>query len=184
MNKFLKQVKSYKDEIMLCVAIAGCVALTLGMLYVIYDMACIVNSMPHWGELSCPSNKPKSYKNKRSSNGRLCVRYMHISSRCLRRLLSVVRVVIKEVVMVDTRLVVSRNKREGYYAGHYRANDLDYLTPVKAWRWSWFDMHEFYPPVHGNVFRMLEKEGIVWQEQLRINSNTNRRRLTSGSYAL
>ena len=51
---------------------------------------------------------------------------------------------------------ISRNKREGYYAGHYRPND-DFArkTKPKAWRWSWFAMGEFYPPVHGSVWNYV-----------------------------
>lgn len=58
----------------------------------------------------------------------------------------------------DMKVSKSRNKREGYYAGHYRPND-DFArkTKPKAWRWSWWAMREFYPPVHGNVFRMVDK---------------------------
>lgn len=51
--------------------------------------------------------------------------------------------------MINQRFLVSRNKREGYYAGHYRAQSFDYKMHVKAWRWSAWAMSEFYPPVHG-----------------------------------
>ena len=50
------------------------------------------------------------------------------------------------------KVSISRNKREGYYAGHYRPNDdFAHKTKPKAWRWGWFAMHEFYPPLYGEM---------------------------------
>lgn len=61
------------------------------------------------------------------------------------------------------KVSISRNKREGYYAGHYRPNDdFAQKTKPKAWRWSWFAMHEFYPPVWGNVMRRMEAERVAF----------------------
>ena len=52
----------------------------------------------------------------------------------------------------------SRNKREGYYAGYYRTNDdFEKKTKRRHWRWTRWEMNEFYPPIHGDVFRLLDK---------------------------
>ena len=57
------------------------------------------------------------------------------------------------------KVSISRNKREGYYAGHYRPyDDFARKTKPKAWRWSWFAMREFYPPVWGCPWKMVYNE--------------------------
>jgi hypothetical protein len=42
---------------------------------------------------------------------------------------------------------VSRNKREGYYAGHYPSHM--HFGKGGHKRWDWFSMNEFYPRIWG-----------------------------------
>ena len=61
------------------------------------------------------------------------------------------------------KVSISRNKREGYYAGYYRpCYDFDKKTKRRHRRWSWFAMNEFYPPIWGSVWKYVDQEGI-WQ---------------------
>ena len=55
------------------------------------------------------------------------------------------------------KVSISRNKREGYYAGYYRpCYDFDKKTKRRHRRWSWFAMNEFYPPVWGSVWKYVD----------------------------
>lgn len=50
------------------------------------------------------------------------------------------------------KVIQSRNKREGYYAGYYRPHtDFARKEKRRHHRWDWFSMHEFYPPIHGKM---------------------------------
>ncbi len=56
------------------------------------------------------------------------------------------------------KVSISRNKREGYYAGHYRpCDDFARKTKPRAHRWSAWAMSEFYPPVWGSVWNLLDR---------------------------
>ena len=51
------------------------------------------------------------------------------------------------------KVSISRNKREGYYAGYYRpCYDFQKKTKRRHRRWSWWAMNEFYPPIWGKCF--------------------------------
>lgn len=59
------------------------------------------------------------------------------------------------------KVSISRNKREGYYAGYYRPiSDFMKKTKRRHRRWSWFAMNEFYPPIWGSVWNILYTEDI------------------------
>ena len=59
------------------------------------------------------------------------------------------------------KVVQSRNKREGYYAGYYRpCDDFEHKQKRRHRRWSKFAMSEFYPPIHGSVWNLIDKEKV------------------------
>ena len=55
--------------------------------------------------------------------------------------------------------MISRNKREGYYAGYYRPSDS--REKRRHRRWDAWSMSEFYPPRFGCIWKLLEKEGRI-----------------------
>ena len=45
------------------------------------------------------------------------------------------------------KVTLSRNKREGYYAGYYPLSFMNNKAGHR--RWDWFSMSEFYPRIWG-----------------------------------
>lgn len=65
------------------------------------------------------------------------------------------------------KVSISRNKREGYYAGYYRScADFERKTKRRHRRWSRFAMYEFYLQfggLFGNMFIEEDRCGdIFW----------------------
>ena len=50
--------------------------------------------------------------------------------------------------MSNQRFLLSRNKREGYYAGYYPIHPF-FEGKAGHKRWPWFAMSEFYPRIWG-----------------------------------
>ena len=62
--------------------------------------------------------------------------------------------------MRNLKVSVSRNEREGYYAGYYPAHI--HFGKAGHRRWDAWAMMEFYPRING----------VCWQERERLNFNS------------
>lgn len=64
--------------------------------------------------------------------------------------------------------MTSRNKREGYYAGKYRDEIVvvegddakNIFGKPRHHRWDAWAMSEFYPPIRGSIWKMLDEGKI------------------------
>ena len=56
--------------------------------------------------------------------------------------------------MTNQRLLVSRNQREGHYAGYYPSETGSNKGRHK--RWTYFSATEFYPRISGSIYYELQ----------------------------
>lgn len=70
--------------------------------------------------------------------------------------------------MRNLKVSISRNKREGYYAGYYPTCSIFGKGGHK--RWDAFSMGESYPRIYGQIEYVMERERLAWNDMCRRNN--------------